>query len=348
MRKRSLWLVLPIVCALGCDENKQEGPATAASAGAAGSASAALAASASAAPVASAVKAHTRPGHHGGIASGLFHAAHDLTLAETQKDSLDTIETNLKGDDDGMRTAMKSFRADLLAGVKAGKLDSAKLTTDQAAIDKAIADHRDKEAAALDSLHGLLDATQRASVVAAVRAKDAEHEAKVTAWMSEKDAKGAAPDWNKKRLDKLTADLTLDAAQQKQVAAILAKTSDPPNAAGMQARWDEMKKRKDALLTAFAGDTFDAKKADLTMLPGKTAHEPMDHITSFYTQLLPVLHPDQRDKLATSMDRPFGIHESQDDGHGGRARGVPDDIAFPFAEPPEPMPADSPAAAAAK
>jgi Spy/CpxP family protein refolding chaperone len=329
-RNQGLWLVFPFALLLGCQESSG-GPAPAPSA----STPPAAAPSVSGPVAAAAMKPRPMIGRHGGIAAGLFRATNDLTLTDAQKDSLTAIETALKADDDGVRTAMKAFRADLLAGVKAGKLDTAKMTADDAVVDKAIADHQDKEATALDSLYKLLDATQRTAVVAAVRAKQAERETHMTGWMKEAD--GGAPDWGKKRLDKLTADLGLDAGQQKQAAAILTKAADPPNAAGMQSRWDDMKKRMDALLTAFASPTFDAKKADLTVLPGKAAHDPMDHMVAFFTQLLPVLHPDQRDKLAASMDRPFGAHDGPPGVMGGQ--GMPhhpvDDIAFPFVEPGE-------------
>jgi len=331
IRSQGLWIIFPMALSLACDQSSSGASATAASASA----------SASAAPAASAAKPHANFGHHGGIAAGLFHATNDLPLTDAQKASLDKMESTLKADDDGVRTAMKAFRTDLLAGVKAGKIDTAKMTTDDTVVDKAIADHQDKEAAALNSLHALLDPTQRTTVVAAVRAKQAERETRMAGWMKAKEADGGPPDWGKKRLDKLTADLTLDAGQQKQVAAILSKASDPPNGDGMQSRWDDRKKRVDALLTAFAGDPFDAKKADLTVMPGKTAHDPMDHMVAFFTQLLPILHADQRDKLAASMDRPFGAHDGPP-GPGGPngPQGMPlhhpvDDIAFPFIEPVE-------------
>jgi Spy/CpxP family protein refolding chaperone len=278
---------------------------------------------------------------HGGIAASLFRMAHDLPdLSQAQDESLGKIEATLKADDDGIRTAMKSFRGDLVAGVRAGKLDTAKLTGDDGIVDKAIADHQSKEADALDSLHTLLTPVQRPALVANIRAKQADHEAHMTEWMQGKGGDGGTVDWTKKRLDKLTADLTLDAGQQKQVAAILAKPTDVPNAAAMQARWADRKTKMDALLTAFAADSFDAKKVDLGMMPGKTAHEPMDHMVAYYTQLLPILHPDQRDKLATSMDKPFGADRR---GAGGAAGGgaaaagggAGDDISFPFSEPEE-------------
>ena len=336
IRNQSLWIIIPIALTVGCDQSSSAGSAPAASASAAPSAAVASATVASAAPSGSAAAPHPTFGRHGGIAAGLFRATNDLVLSEAQRDSLGKLEPTLTSDDDGIRTAMKGFRADLIAGVKAGKIDTAKMTADDTVIDKAFADHHDKETAALDSLHTLLEPAQRTTVVAAVRAMQAKREDRMAGWMKDKDADGGAPDWSKKRLDKLTADLTLDAGQQKQVAAILAKASDPPNAAGMQQRWDDAKKRMDALLTSFAGDPFDAKKADLTILPGKTAHDPMDHMAAFFTQLLTVLHPDQRDKLAGSMDRPFGAREEPNAAPSAMpARGPLDDIAFPFVEPGE-------------
>jgi hypothetical protein len=271
-------------------------------------------------------------GRHGGIAAGLFRAAHDLELKDAQKDSLDTIEANLKADDEGIRTAMKAFRADLVVGVRFGKLDAAKLAADDAVVDKAIADHQAKEAEALDSLHALLDSTQRTTVIASVRTRQAEREGRLAGWIQGKDSDGGDFNWGQKRVDRLTAELGLEAAQQKQIAAVLAKVSDPPNGAGMKSRWEDVKSRMEALLTAFASDGFDAKKTDLTILPGKTAHDPMDHIVAFFSQVLPILHPDQRDKLATELDKPFGS------GGGPRMRGMQDrgpadDIVFPFEEP---------------
>lgn len=324
-RVQGLLVILPVVFAFGCQESSGGGSAAAGSASAA--ASAAASASAPAAP-----KAHASFGRHGGIGSALFHASNELPLTDEQKASVDKIEESLKADDDGIKTAMKAFRTDLVAGVKAGKIDATKMTADDTAVDKAIADHQAKEGAALNQLHGVLTAAERTTVVASVRAKQTEREARMATWMKAKEADGGAADFSKKRLDRLTADLTLDAGQQKQVAAILTKNPDPPNQAGMQSRWDDQKKRIDALLTAFGGDTFDATKADLQVLPGKTAHEPMDHMVTFFTQLLPILHPDQRDKLATSIDRPFGSHEGPAAAPGG-ARHPMDDIAFPFSEP---------------
>ena len=328
---RTGWFVLSMasLVALGCTKSVSDNASPTGSASAGAATVDALPSSA----IPSAHKPRGMFGRHGGIASSLFRAAHDLDLKEGQKDSLDIIEGSLKADDEGVRTAMKAFRADLVAGVKVGRLDTGTLTADDVIVDKAIAEHQTKEAGALDSLHALLDSTQRATLVASVRAKQTEREARMTRWMQAKGADGAAPDWTKKRVDKLTADLGLDAGQQKQLAAILVKANDPPNAAAMKSRWDDMKKRVDALLTAFAGDTFDAKNTDLTVMPGKTAHDPMDHMVAFFSQLLPILHADQRDKLASDLDKPFGFGGGPGMRGGPQGRGPADDIVFPFEEP---------------
>jgi len=340
MRTRTLlciWMTGASIAVLGCDQSSGGSAATPVA-----SASAPLTAPQASASASAAAKPRQHFARHGGIAASLFRMAHDLPdLSQAQDESLGKIEATLKADDDGIRTAMKGFRTDLVAGVRAGKLDTAKLTGDDGTIDKAIADHQSKEADALDSLHSLLTPVQRPALVANVRAKQADHESHMSDWMQGKGGDGGTVDWTKKRLDKLTTDLTLDAGQQKQVAAILAKPTDVPNAAAMQARWADRKAKMDALLTAFAGDSFDGKKLDLGMMPGKTAHEPMDHMVAYYTQLLTILHPDQRDKLATSMDKPFGADRrggggAAGGGAGGAAGGgAGDDISFPFSEPEE-------------
>jgi Spy/CpxP family protein refolding chaperone len=306
IRNRSLWAVLPIAWMVGCQANVSDGTATATTA------TPASPVAAQPTPVVAATvatNAHQGFGPHGGPVTAFLHAAHGLTLTASQQGSLDTLEATLRADDDAIHTAMKAFHADLSAGVKAGALDTTKLGTESAAVDRAMADHRAKEAAALVSLHTLLDPTQRTALVTAVRAKQAEHEARMESWKAKDE--GSAQDWQKKRLDKLTVDLALDAVQQQQVAAILAQAKDPSHAAGRESHRDEMRQHNEALLTAFAGDTFDTSQAEPRVQPGKTGHQPMTgHMVSFVSQILPILHPDQRDKLASSM-------ESRSRGPGG-------------------------------
>jgi Spy/CpxP family protein refolding chaperone len=300
-------------------------------AGSVGSTAAPLAAP-SGTPSAPKARGHHGFARHAGIAAGLFHAAQALDLTAVEQEGLAKIETSLRQDDDGVRAATGAFRSDLVAGVRAGKLDTAKLVADEAAVDQANANHLTAEASALESLHALLDAKQRAQVVSSVQARAEGRDSRMTAWMDAKAQDGGMADWGARRRDKLTADLGLDASQAKQLAALFTRARDIPDTAVLRARWEDRNRRADALLTAFTRDTFDAKTLDLSIFPGKSAREPLEHQTTFVSQLLPLLHADQHDKLAAVLERPFGGGRSWGPG-ATPDRGVNDDFAFPFVEP---------------
>jgi Spy/CpxP family protein refolding chaperone len=321
------WAFVFVAFVAGCQGRTEPAGETSPGPGSSGAPSAS--APTSAAPATSVAKPHTRWKRHVGFASAIFHAAEDLTLTDAQRDSMDKLDVDLSQDDQAVGSAMKAFRADLMDGASAGKLDQAKLHADEAAEESALSAHHEKEVAALGSLHGILDASQRQAAVSALRAKEEEREARRAAKKEDAGA-SAGLDHAKMRLDRLTAELSLDATQQKQVAALLSNAKDPPNSAVLDARRADRLKKMDTFLTAFASDSFDAKQLDLSLLPGKTPREPLEHMATFIGQLVPILHPDQRDKLAKSENRPFGSLEMP-----GRARPPLDDIVFPFVEPQE-------------
>jgi Spy/CpxP family protein refolding chaperone len=266
-----------------------------------------------------------RQGPGRGIAGSFLRAARDLAdLKDPQKAALDKVTDGLKSGSDGdaMKTEMKSFHDDMMAGVKAGKLDQAKLTAHYAAMDKLGQTRSDKEADALNGVYAALDANQRKALTAAVRANQAKRDEKAKAWMAAHDG-GAPADWTKKRLDKMTADLGLDADQQKKVGDLLGKQMKPGD---MDAMRDAGKKRMEAILAAFEKDGFDAKKQDLSMMPGKKPHDMIQQQVDFTNALLGILKPDQRDKLAASMDKKPGDGAPERMGGGGPwAEGQHDD-----------------------
>lgn len=244
-------------------------------------------------------------GRHGrGPVGVMLHAARELDLKDAQKATLDKLEQALHADDGAPKPEFKDFHASLVAGVRAGKIDTAKLEPGYAAIEKAMKARTDKDADALNGLYAALEPAQRKAVTAAARAKQAEREAKHAEHKA--DAPKPDADFAKRRLERMTKELDLDAAQQKSVEALLAK--DPPPKAAMEAMQAEMKKRMDALLTAFEGDGFDAKKLDLAPMPGKKMREGMEHHVQFMSQLLPILKPEQREKLAVKMETPPARH----------------------------------------
>ena len=319
MQTKALLSVVPVAAMLllACDKpSSGDGPASSASAPVTSASAPAPSASASASAVASAMplpSGSAKPGgdRRGGMTGMLIRAARDLPdLKDPQKATVDKIEDGLKKDDP--MAAMAEFKGvhdDMVAGVKAGKIDTAKMTAHYAAIDKAAQARQDKEAEALNGLYAALDAGQRKALTAAVRAKAAAHDADDK---GHPDA-GAPADWTKRRLERMTKDLALDDAQQKSVGALLAKQPSP---AAMDAMRADGKKRLDAVLAAFEKDGFDAKKLDLSMAPaGKKPHDMIDQQVQFTTALLGILKPDQRDKLAATMDKPRGMGGG---GPGGR------------------------------
>ncbi|HEY6460734.1 MAG TPA: hypothetical protein VIY73_11305, partial [Polyangiaceae bacterium] len=257
---------------------------------------AAAAAAASASARAFALKANSR--HHVGLAGVLLRGAYEFNLDADQRASLDKAEDQLYADAASSPwTALKSFNTDLVAGIRADKLDNAKLKADYDAVDKAVLAGEGREADALNTLHAALDSTQRKALADQVRARRLAHERRTPVGPD-----GGAPDHVKMRLVRMTADLGLDDAQQKSVGALLAK--DPTlNAAAVQAKRDAAHKQLDTLLTEFAKDDFDAKKVDLSQGGTKTPHEAMERHATFTAQLLPILHPDQREKLAIHTER---------------------------------------------
>ncbi len=305
-------LTLVLACTTGGAADKS---------GAASTADSGPTAQASAAP---ALSAPPRPDarHHGkepgGPAGTMFRATRELTLTEEQKAKIEALETQLEGAD-VPADDFKELQTDVVAGIRAGKLDKTKVQADFALIDKTMAAHEAKEAAAVSGLYTALDESQRKALVASIRAREAARDAQFAAH-AEFDA--GAVDWTKRRLDRLTAQLGLDPAQQKTVGALLVK-GDSMGPAAMHVQREEGKKRMDGVLTAFEGDHFDPAKVDLGGLPGKTAHEGLEKDTTFLSQLLPVLTPEQREKLAAQREHTGMRH------HGDMDEGRPHGLGLP-------------------
>lgn len=259
---------------------------------------------------------------HGGPSGLLFKAARALDLKDEQKAKIDAAEKTAQAGAtettrDAMRAAAKDLHTDLIAGVRAGKIDTSKLEPRYAAIEKVIGEQQARDADALNALHAALDTTQRKAVTANVRAKQAMREEKKAhreggdggmasdGGMGADGGKGA---WSSRRsLDRLTRGLDLDADQQKKVDAIVAKedAAKHPDPA-------DMMKNAEAMLTAFEKDTFDAKKLDAFDV--KKMRTPMEQEARLLVQLVPILKPEQREKLAAKM-------EKGPSPHGGRGAG---------------------------
>jgi Spy/CpxP family protein refolding chaperone len=238
-----------------------------------------------------------KPAHRfhrgGGMFGMLLRGTRDLTLSDAQNDAIGKLDDELHADDATRGGELKALDTDVIAGIRAGKVDLTKVQTDYAAIDAAMQARLAKEATAVNGLYALLDPGQRKQLADGLRAKQTEREQSMK---NLPDAGG--PDVAMKmRVARLTNELSLDDAQQKQVSALVAKL-EPPTAA--QSRKDAAKQQVGALLTAFAADGFDANKVPP---PGKSLHEGMERDVTFTAQLVSILRPEQREKLATQRER---------------------------------------------
>jgi Spy/CpxP family protein refolding chaperone len=254
------------------------------------------------AAVASASAAPTPPVHHRGIAGLFFRAALEADLTDDQKSALDKLEEPLRSDS-VPHHEINAFHVDLVASTKAGRLDNAKIQADLAAVNKASAAREDNQAAALSGLHDALTPEQRKTVVDAIRTMQAAHDRPPTS-----PSAATATDAATRRLERMRLQLGLDDDQQRQVFAVLTRGVASP--AAIQARFEAGRKQVEAVVAAFEKDTpLDAKKLDLA--PMKKTSEPMERQAKYIGQLLSILRPEQRDRLAGLMEHPRVDH-----GHG--------------------------------
>jgi hypothetical protein len=281
---RSLWMALPLALLLpiGCN-NGTTGQ----------TAESATDAPGAAAQAASPAEHGRRHGHHAhGPVGMLFHAARELDLSAAQRATVDQLQQQLHGDHPA-RAEHQAVHAALVEGVRAGAIDLGKIAPLQTAATQARQAHAQREAAALNGLWAALQPAQRQAVVAAVREREGRHAG---------HGQRAGSGWQDHRAAHLGAELGLDATQQQSVESILA--SNRPSPAAMEARHAAMKQRTEALLTAFAGDAFDAGKLDLS--PPADAMGPGHLRPEVLAQIVPLLRADQREKLAASMEKTRG------------------------------------------
>jgi hypothetical protein len=234
-----------------------------------------------------------------GPVHALFAAASTLSLPSSQASAVESIQDEIRGDRKQVRDAFGQLHQDLAAQVRAGAIDSTKLQGDATAAVGALDAHYNKETSALNQLHAALDPSQRLAAAETARTQ-----------LAEAAAARATVDERAWRLERLTSELGLDAAQQQQVSTQLA--AQLPASSTERALRQSMAQQ---LLSAFEADTFDAVTAlpAATWSPGSTVRAEIERRASFLSQLLPILRPDQRDLLATQLENREGPDQQNDD-----------------------------------
>jgi Spy/CpxP family protein refolding chaperone len=225
---------------------------------------------------------------HGGPSGAIFRAARALPdMKDEQKATIDKLERDLAGQDSG-RGETRELHGDLVLQVKAGKIDGPKNDARLATIEKQSQAQADKEAEALEALWAALEPAQRKAAVLDVRKKQG------TPGDGGAIDAGAPP----RRMERMVRDLDLDAGQLKAVEAIFAKDE----AKGAELRGHE-KKDVEALLDAFeTADKLEAKKLAVFAGEAKRTRAPLERDAQLLAQVVPLLKPEQREKLAQRMD----------------------------------------------
>lgn len=256
---------------------------------------------------------------HVGLAGLLLRTAYDQNLTGAERARLDAAEARLyPPNTPSPWTVARAFHADLVEGVRARKLDRARLTADYAAFDNAVAAGQDAEAAALGTLHGALSAGHRRALVDRVKAKLAARLAWTPQATDDAGVPARVPDWVARRVDRGSAAYALTATQKKAVAELLLKDSTMTPAA-MQARHDAAQKQIDTLLEDFVKDAFDPKAEPLAPPVIKAPHDVLKSQATLAFGMLGILKGNQRGQLADALEA-LGTHARYVDSYD---QGVP-------------------------
>jgi hypothetical protein len=242
-----------------------------------------------------------RPMRRAGFIGLLLRSGHEAGLTPEQKGSIADIQKKLLDEEPPLSLA--EFQADLVAGIRAGKLDADALEADYAAIDKVLLARQDKQAEAIGALHEALDAVGRGAVLTVARARlEAMFRARPDLLDAGVPEAGAQPAWVKHRIHRVRAELGLDDAEEAKVAPLVLKAGVSPAAA--EATRDIVRKHAEELLDAFEKDALDPTKLDLSTTGGKASpHAALERETKLVGLLLPLITPEQREKLATLRQR---------------------------------------------
>lgn len=231
----------------------------------------------------------------GGPAVMFSKAARAVELTPEQKIKLAEADELTKASPSAVRDEVKSLQADLVTWTKAGAIDKAKLEAHWKVLDAATLARQAEDAAAINAVHKALTPAQRAQVSAKLRIDNPKYDDDVQRWITDG---GAAASQSKHGLERLTKDLGLDEDQKKKVEAIAAKGAAGTTTVDMRA---EAKRHTLALIEGFEKDDFDAAKVPAPSF--KVMRGPIGEQAFYVAELLPVLKPEQREKLAARLEK---------------------------------------------
>lgn len=211
----------------------------------------------------------------------------------------------------GMKTAREgrvAFRKELVATVKAGKVDPKAFDKLLVELDKANAKRREDALATLGKLHSVLNADQRKKLVTEVKTwvakRDEASKSRLDTWKAKHGEKAGAPHF-KGRIARMLEVIKLTDEETKKLDGILAKGK--PAAEHWKAFREEAKKGLEQLLSEFEKEKLDTAKLAVAK-PHKEHQAGLTKHLELMGQVLAVLTSDQRAELARKLESGEGRH----------------------------------------
>ncbi len=239
-------------------------------------------------PATDGIRDHHRH-HHGGVSQFIALSVETLGVSPEQKAKLNAISDGLKSKYEPAHESSRRLIGILADGVAAGNIDKVKVDQQLATLASNAAAASDASTAALDQLHAVLDAGQRAALVDKVEAH----------WHIWRDVNHEEKSGSQERNDRLAdfaQDTGLSADQTAKLSAALQaqpieqeNTIDP----------SEMDSYLKSFRTAFTADNFDAKTlGSANAASAHVARAGAGRMAHFYEVVTPLLTPEQRTKVA--------------------------------------------------
>jgi Spy/CpxP family protein refolding chaperone len=232
------------------------------------------------------VRDHHRHHHHGGVTMFVAMSLDMLGLPPEEKDKVEKIRADLHAKMAPARDAEHALLQVLADGIAAGAIDDAKVNDALAQVATATAAVHAASIEALNQLHAALTGPERRALV------DKTH-AHWHVWRQVHDEHPASREKGS-HLTALAERLQLTPEQVEQIARALPAAPPVDHA--------PVENHLQAFATAFESETFDA--ATLTTADPANAHigkRGSERLVGFYKAVVPVLTPEQRQKLAAHL-----------------------------------------------
>jgi Spy/CpxP family protein refolding chaperone len=225
------------------------------------------------------------PGWGGPFAHKLQKALSEVGLRTDQKNALENLRLKIVAETATMRKARSDLFAELAQQIRRGALDESRLSALKGAIEKEMTADRPVFVSALNALHNTLDAAQRQKLVDNLKPQ--------RPWMGR---------GRQHFVEKLQKEIGLTDEQMGQIRDTI-KAQMKQHRNELRGKMGKMRGELKAAAEAFVSDSFDAAKIPLLAQGHQMMGNHMDKMIAVGKQVLPILTPEQREKLATLLEQ---------------------------------------------